>query len=896
MATIYIDNQAYEVKDGQNLLQACLSLGFNVPYFCWHPALQSVGACRQCAVKQFQNENDTVGKIVMACMTPATNGTRISIDDKDAQAFRARMIALYMTNHPHDCPVCDEGGECHLQDMTVMSGHNYREYRFTKRTYNNQNLGPFIHHEMNRCIQCYRCTRFYNNYAGGRDFGPFASHNHVFFGRHEDGALESEFSGNLVEICPTGVFTDKTFKKHHSRAWDLQTATSVCVHCGLGCNVTPGERYGELRRIRNRYNGEVNGYFLCDRGRFGYEFVNAATRVREPLVRDKENNALKAVSKTDALTHVRGLMRNGKVIGIGSPRASLESNYALRALVGADKFYSGSAKAEHALVAAMLDMMRHSPARVPSLREVGEADAVLVLGEDVTNTAPMMALQVYQALYRAMLPEAEKAGIPAWNDAPARELIQNRRGFMAVAALADTKLDAFAAVTHRGAPDDLARLGFAVAHDIDPSAPSVEGLSEEVRGIAQAIAEGLKKAKRPLVITGPSCGSEDVLNGAFNVAAALCKQGADAALSFVMPECNSVGAGLMGGGVLEDAVTAVESGAADTVVILENNLCRRVERAMVDRLLAGAKHVVVLDHTRNAVLERSEAVLPAATFAEGDGTLVNNEGRAQRCIQVMPPQEHIQESWRWLGEVNGTPWKTIDAVQAELTKALPELAGVVEVVPGSDTRFVGQRLPRQPHRYSGRTSMCANINVHEPKIAEDPDSLFTFSMEGFRGKVPGSVIPSYWAPGWNSVQGLSKFQEEVGGALCGGDPGVRLIVSDKKAAYAGNVLVKAEARAGERLVVALAHVFGSDELSALSAPVAERAPKPYVALNPADTAALGVQDGDIVEVTVAGAALALPVQARPGLAAGLVGVPAGVVDVPAAQLPAWGVVKKRIEG
>lgn len=896
MATIYIDNQPYEVKDGQNLLQACLSLGFNVPYFCWHPALQSVGACRQCAVKQFKDENDTAGKIVMACMTPAANGTRISIDDAEAQAFRARMIELYMTNHPHDCPVCDEGGECHLQDMTVMSGHNYRSYRFTKRTYNNQALGPFINHEMNRCIQCYRCTRFYNNYAGGRDFGPFASHNHVFFGRHEEGALESEFSGNLVEICPTGVFTDKTFKKHHSRAWDLQTAPSVCVHCGLGCNVTPGERYGELRRIRNRYNGEVNGYFLCDRGRFGYEFVNAATRVKEPLLRDETSNTLKTASKKDALTRVRGLLRDGKVIGIGSPRATVESNYALRALVGPEKFYTGMAKTEHALTATMIDMMRHSPARVPSLREVGEADAVLVLGEDLTNTVPMMALQVYQALYRAMLPEAEKAGIPAWNDAPAREFIQNRRGFMAIAAPVDTKLDAFAAVTQHIAPDEVARLGFAIAHALDVSSPAVEGLSPEANAVAQTIAEALKKAKRPLVITGPSCGSEDVLKGAFNVAAALCKQGGDTALSFVMPECNSVGAGLLGGGTLEEAVAAVESGAADTVVILENNLYRRLEKGKVDRLLAGAKHIVVIDHTRNAVMDRAEVVLPAATFAEGDGTLVNNEGRAQRCIQVMNPQEFVQESWRWLGDVTGIPWENIDVLQAELVKSLPVFAGITAVVPGADARFVGQRLPRQPHRYSGRTSMRANINVHEPKIAEDPDSLFTFSMEGFRGKVPGSVIPSYWAPGWNSVQGLSKFQEEVGGALCGGDPGVRLIVSDKQAAYAGGVPPKAETRAGEKLVVALAQVFGSEELSALSAPVAERVPKPYVALNPADAAAMGVQDGDMVEVTVAGVALALPVQARCGLAAGLAGVPAGVAEVPVAQLPAWGVVKKRIEG
>ena len=223
--------QPYPAKDGENLLQQCLSLGFNLPYFCWHPALGSVGACRQCAIKQFKNEEDKRGKIVMACMTPATDGTRISIDDPEAREFRASVIEWLMVNHPHDCPVCDEGGECHLQDMTVMTGHVYRRYRGRKRTFHNQNLGPLVNHEMNRCIQCYRCTRFYRDYAGGRDFDALVLRNQVYFGRHQDGTLESEFSGNLVEVCPTGVFTDKTLKQHYTRKWDLQTAPSVCVHC-----------------------------------------------------------------------------------------------------------------------------------------------------------------------------------------------------------------------------------------------------------------------------------------------------------------------------------------------------------------------------------------------------------------------------------------------------------------------------------------------------------------------------------------------------------------------------------------------------------------------------------------------------------------------------------------
>jgi len=224
MATIYIDNVPYQVKDGDNLLSACLSLGFNLTYFCWHPALHSVGACRQCAIVRYRDENDTRGRIVMACMEPVADQARISLEAPEAKRFRAQNIESLMINHPHDCPVCDEGGECHLQDMTVMSGHNYRRYRFKKRTHLNQYLGPFLHHEMNRCIQCYRCVRFYNDYAEGKDFGVFAVHDDVYFGRFEPGVLENEFSGNLVEVCPTGVFTDKTLRKHYTRKWDLTNA------------------------------------------------------------------------------------------------------------------------------------------------------------------------------------------------------------------------------------------------------------------------------------------------------------------------------------------------------------------------------------------------------------------------------------------------------------------------------------------------------------------------------------------------------------------------------------------------------------------------------------------------------------------------------------------------
>ena len=210
---------------------------------------------------------------------------------------------------------------------------------------------------MNRCIQCYRCVRFYKDYAGGKDLDVFSTHNDVYFGRHEDGILESEFSGNLVEVCPTGVFTDKTLKKHYTRKWDLTNAPSVCHQCSLGCNIIASERYGSIKRITSRYNGDVNGYFLCDRGRFGYEYVNSEQRILKPS--KKQNGTFIAMSAIDAVKEIKQLTITGdKLTGIGSPKASLESNFLLRQLVGAENFYAGITAIEGELIQAVINILK----------------------------------------------------------------------------------------------------------------------------------------------------------------------------------------------------------------------------------------------------------------------------------------------------------------------------------------------------------------------------------------------------------------------------------------------------------------------------------------------------------------------------------------------------------
>jgi NADH-quinone oxidoreductase subunit G len=890
VATIYIDNQARQANPKQNLLHACLSLGYDLPYFCWHPALGSVGACRQCAVKQFRNEQDTAGKLVMACMTPAADGTRISIADPEAAGFRAAVIQGLMQNHPHDCPVCDEGGECHLQDMTVMTGHRSRSYSFGKRTFRNQYLGPLVNHEMNRCIQCQRCVRFYREYAGGSDLNAFRLRDSIYFGRHEDGVLENEFSGNLVEVCPTGVFTDATLKQHYARKWDLQMAPSVCVHCGLGCNTTVGERYGTLRRVVNRYNHQVNGYFLCDRGRFGYEFVESKLRVRYPLLNGK------AATKGDALERFGVLLREGSVIGIGSPRASLEGNFALRTLVGPDRFFAGISDQELQLLTGMIRILREGPARSPSLNEVEHSDAVFVLGEDVTNVAPIMALRLRQSVRQAPMEIATKLHIPEWLDQSVREVVQDAKGPLFIASPYATKLDDIAKATYRAAPGDLARLGFAVAHSIDSSAPEVTGLSQELEKLAADIASALLGGQRPLVVSGASCRSHAVMEASAQIAWALCKAGRAAALSFTTPECNSFGLALMEPHPLSEAFRFIESESPATLIVLENDLFRRASGNVVASLLRGIRHLVVLDHLENATTEAAELVLPAGTFAESDGTFVNSEGRAQRFFQAFVPGSDIEESWRWIregsmaAELKGeASWLSLDDLTMAMAEEIPVFASIPQIAPSR--KAVG-KIAREPNRYSGRTSMLAAINVHEPKPPDDPDSALAFSMESGPGTAPSSLIPFFWAPGWNSIQAVNKFQSEVGGPLRGGDPGIRLIEPspESRSQYFFTIPAAFRPEPERWLLIPIFHIFGSEELSRHAQGISQLVPRPYVAFHPVEASLHGLKPGEQIRVLVEGSQLELAVVLRADMPRGVAGLSAGISSVEGISLPAFGKV------
>lgn len=801
-----------------------------------------------------------------------------------------------------------------------MTGHDYRRYEFPKRTFRNQYLGPFVNHEMNRCIQCYRCVRFYREYAGGKDFNVFGIRNLAYFGRYEDGVLESEFAGNLDEVCPTGVFTDATHKHHYTRKWDMQFAPSICVHCGLGCNVSPGERYGMLRRIVNRYHGDINGYFICDRGRYGYEFVNSKQRIRQPQI--QSNGQVQSITKAEAVEHAAKICASSTtVIGIGSPRASLEANFALRMAVGPDRFFAGVKADELRLLHLAAEILRTTP--VASLREIENSDAVLVLGEDVSNYAPRMALSFRQSVRQQPLAATDKLKIPRWLDHAVREAAQDQKGPLFIATVAATRLDDVATETYHAAPDEIARLGYAVARFLDPDTAAlretsatgsfVERVVHAVRSVtgsgnissrapgsdlettAQRIAEALRSAERPLVVSGLGCRTESVLKAAANVVRALQRTGKSARIALAVPECNSLGLALLGAKPLEQAVAAVRDRSGTTAIVLENDLYRQVPASDVDAFLRSAEHVIALDHLHNRTSTAAELTLPAATFAESDGTLVNNEGRAQRFFQVLVPEQDSQESWRWVRDIfvaagrgEFKAWEHLDDVIRTLASEIPELARVAGAAPPANFRMAGEKIPRQPHRYSGRTAMHANVDVSEPRPPDDLNSALSFSMEGNPDQPPAALIPFAWAGGWNSYQAWNKFQEEIAGPLRGGNPGVRLFEPSAQVGNYFQVESKPfEPREGEWLVVPLYHVFGSEELSVHSPGVKQLSPQPYIAMKDEYAKRFGLEANSIVEFAVDGTSYRAPLQIRPDLPAGVAGIPMGVEPFLGIQLPAW---------
>ncbi|MCW5197653.1 NADH-quinone oxidoreductase subunit NuoG [Buchnera aphidicola] len=860
MFKINIDGKNYDVNPSSNLLQACLTLGFNIPYFCWHPKLGSIGACRQCAVKKYQNKKDTSGRIVMSCMTPVEENSIITINDIESQNFRKNIIELLMLNHPHDCPVCEEGGNCHLQDMTVMTQHVHRRYRFNKKKYKSQYLGFFISHEMNRCISCYRCVRYYKDYADGKDFDVYGINQNLFFGRFQNGELESEYSGNLIDVCPTGVFTDKTYSENYTRKWDLQNAPSICSHCSIGCNIIAGERSNEIRRIENRYHEDINNYFLCDLGRFSYGYSNFKDRLKYCYIKNK--NIHQKVDLNTAIQKVVKIFRNSSnVIGIGSSRASIETNFMLKKLVGEKNFSTGMLDIDHKCTNLILKILKKNTIKIPSLKEVENYDVIFVLGEDITQTSSRLGLSIRQALKKISSEKLKFNNIQDWHSVANKNVSHLANNFLFITNTYQTKLNDISNFSYEANPQEQAYFAFCISENLKNNFSYSNTLPDYLKEKSIYITNILLQAKNALIISGSHSRNLDLIKSSYNIARNLKKLGLKVGLMFLTPCSNSMGVNIINGCSLNDALKKAQKKNC-TLIITENDLFNSLSKSILKKKLKNIKNIIVIDHQKTKVFNYSHVFLPASNFFESSGTLINYELRAQRFFQVYDVNFYnhkinILPSWKFLNLINkkidlkNHSFDYLDNIIDLCAREISFLKNIKESAPNSLFKVFGQKIPRSSNRSSGRTSLRADINIHEISQTKDNETMFSFSMEGSSiYKKYTSFIPFVWSPQWNSSQGVHKFQKEVSGSLLAGNTGKFLLSSKLNHKNINfSKIPKKFIKTNNLIVVPYYLLFGSEEISQYSPVVQKKMVSPYLIINKIDAQRLKILNKNKVSFT-----------------------------------------------
>ncbi|QJC37465.1 NADH-quinone oxidoreductase subunit NuoG [Enterobacteriaceae endosymbiont of Donacia thalassina] len=894
MININIEGKLYKVNEKDNLLKICLSLGFNLPYFCWHPILGSIGACRQCAIKQHDNIQKKNGQIIMSCMSSPIEGSYISINDQDSINFRKKNIELLMLNHPHDCPVCNEGGSCHLQDMTVMTGHNIRRYNFPKRIYKNQYLGPFISHTMNRCITCYRCVRFYKNYADGKDFNVFSSKDNIYFGRYIDGILENPFSGNLIEICPTGVFTDKTYNINYARKWDLQYAPSICQHCSLGCNIFIGERYGQLSNIQNRFHEKINHYFLCDKGYFGYGYTFLKSN---PIsIEYYKNNKKLSLNDKKIIKKITSLiLKSKKTVGIGSPRASIESNFILKKLVGKNNFYLGILENEKKQINYIIKILQDKNIFFPTLSEIEDYDAILILGEDITNTNPRAALAVRQAIKNSLNNIKKYKDIPYWNSDAILNFKNKFFNPLFITSNDKTLLDDISAWNYYAPTINQSKFGFILANYISNKNMNIILNNNKLKNKILKIKKILLNAKKPLIISGTGSSSIKLISASYAIAKALNEKKKNVGLFYVLNEVNSMGIGLIKGKSLYDLFLQNKSNNSiniDTIIIMENDLYFYEEKNKLNNFFAKIPNIIVLDHILTKTMKQANIILPVSNFIESSGTVINNECRAQRFFQVYKPSfynkhNNRKSSWKWIykiyAKLNNLNKKiTLDDIIKKCEKYIPILNGIHKASPLANYKVYNKKFARSSIRYSGRTSILSNINIHEPKQPEDKDTIFSFSMEGnYNENINCTHIPFLWSPGWNSSQALHKFQKEIGISSKYGSTGFKIFqkkkhtINIKKNNYNYKLI-----RSNKFIIISHYTLFHSNSLIQKSFLIQKYFPNYYVFFNKKDAKKLGILTNNLVELHCLNNIFILQACISEFLHQGLISIPLGSKKIP----------------
>ena len=649
MLKLDVDGRAVEVPQGATVMDAATRLGIFVPHFCYHKKLSIAANCRMCLVQV-----EKAPKPMPACATPAAEGMKVWTQSEQAKQAQNSVMEFLLINHPLDCPICDQGGECQLQDLAVGYGKGQSRYAEEKRVVLHKSVGPLVSmEEMSRCIHCTRCVRFGQEIAGVMELGMMGRGEHseivTFVGR----SVDSELSGNMIDICPVGALTSKPFR-YSARTWELSRRKSVSPHDGLGANLVVQVKHNRVMRVLPLENEQVNECWISDKDRFSYEGLNSEERLTKPMLR--EGSGWREVEWQEALEHVAkrlGAIRSrhgAEQIGaLASPHATLEEMALLAKLARG----LGSENVDFRLRQAdfSIDAKRAgAPWLGMKIAELGALDRVLVAGSFLRKDHPLIANRLRQAAKRGQ----QVSLIHVAGDDP-------------LIALANKAVCAPAAL-----PDLLAQVLRAAAEARGKPVPALAA-GANAGAAAKAIAASLASGTNTGLFLGNAVQQHPRAARLHALAQALADT-LGARFGYLGEAANSVGGYLARCTPAERGLNAramLESPRRAYLLLgVEPELDCGNPRAATNAMRA-AEFVVAMSAFRSRAIDYAHVLLPTAPYTETSGTFVSTEGRMQSFNGVVRPLEDARPGWkvlRVLGnllEVAGFDYDTSEQVRDE---------------------------------------------------------------------------------------------------------------------------------------------------------------------------------------------------------------------------------------
>ncbi len=623
MVEIELDGRRVSVAEGSMVMHAADAAGVYIPHFCYHKKLSIAANCRMCLV-----EIEKAPKPMPACATPVTQGMVVRTKSDKAVKAQQSVMEFLLINHPLDCPICDQGGECQLQDLAVGYGMSASRYGEEKRVVFHKDVGPLISmQEMTRCIHCTRCVRFGQELGGVMEFGMQERGEHAeittFIGR----SVDSEVSGNMIDICPVGALTSKPFR-YSARTWELSRRKSISPHDSTGANLVVQVKRDRVMRVVPLENEAVNECWIADRDRFSYEALNAESRLKSPLI--KQGGQWQAVSWDVALNYVADGLQRIKAEhgpqGIGalaSPHSTLEELYLLAALVRG----LGSENIDHRLRHSdFANRAANGAARWLGLpiEALSKLDRVLLVGSFLRKDHPLFAMRIRWAVRHG----AQVTSLHAVHDDWAMPLAH--RLTAAPSAWAQT----------------LAGVAAAVAQAKGVAAPVAGDADDAARAVAAQLLSGERKA----VLLGNAAVQHPQASTLLALAHWIAQQ-CGASVGVLGEAANSVGAqwaralpgpsGLHAGQMLSQPMKAL-------LLLNVEPAHDSADPSAARAALQGAGLVVALTPFRDAAVDNADVLLPIAPFTETAGTFVNAEGRVQSFVGVVQPHGETRPGWKVL--------------------------------------------------------------------------------------------------------------------------------------------------------------------------------------------------------------------------------------------------------